>query len=155
MVPAKSLADWVKDLIDPDAREMALLELSKQREKFPALAPYLWNSFGTMAVLLQVCPLLPCTKAGKHAPMCNLLCPAHAARIVCRHAAAAAAAAVHMPRASRLKRFIWHPLCCLAILCAYAGRTIVLFESRNRFSGRAAAMQLPYREPFGSTHTVF
>ena len=34
---------------------MALLELSKQREKFPELAPYLWNSFGTMAVLLQAC----------------------------------------------------------------------------------------------------
>ena len=50
----KTLADWVKDLIDPDAREMALLELSKQREKFPELAPFLWNSFGTMAVLLQV-----------------------------------------------------------------------------------------------------
>jgi CCR4-NOT transcription complex subunit 9 len=46
---------WVKDLIDPNARETALLELSKQREKFPELAPYLWNSFGTMAVLLQVC----------------------------------------------------------------------------------------------------
>jgi hypothetical protein len=45
---------WVKDLIDPNARETALLELSKQREKFPELAPYLWNSFGTMAVLLQV-----------------------------------------------------------------------------------------------------
>ena len=54
MVPPKTLADWVKDLIDPEAREMALLELSKQREKFPELAPYLWNSFGTMAVLLQV-----------------------------------------------------------------------------------------------------
>ena len=52
--PSKPLADWVKDLIDPDAREMALLELSKQREKFPELAPFLWNSFGTMAVLLQV-----------------------------------------------------------------------------------------------------
>lgn len=46
-------------MIDPDAREMALLELSKQREKFPELAPYLWNSFGTMAVLLQVwCPAI-------------------------------------------------------------------------------------------------
>lgn len=54
MVVTKTLADWVKDLIDPDAREMALLELSKQREKFPELAPFLWNSFGTMAVLLQV-----------------------------------------------------------------------------------------------------
>eukprot|EP00892_Ulva_mutabilis_P012483 jgi/Ulvmu1/9607/UM054_0037.1 len=54
MVPVqKPLDQWVKDLIDPDAREMALLELSKQREKFPELAPYLWNSFGTMAVLLQ------------------------------------------------------------------------------------------------------
>lgn len=55
----KSLEQWVKDLIDPDARETALLELSKQREKFPELAPFLWNSFGTMAVLLQVCYLLP------------------------------------------------------------------------------------------------
>jgi hypothetical protein len=54
MVVTKTLADWVKDLVDPDAREMALLELSKQREKFPELAPFLWNSFGTMAVLLQV-----------------------------------------------------------------------------------------------------
>lgn len=48
------MSRWVKDLIDPNARETALLELSKQREKFPELAPYLWNSFGTMAVLLQV-----------------------------------------------------------------------------------------------------
>jgi Cell differentiation family, Rcd1-like len=47
-------AALVRDLIDPDARELALLELSKQREKFPELAPFLWNSFGTMAVLLQV-----------------------------------------------------------------------------------------------------
>jgi Cell differentiation family, Rcd1-like len=59
MGASKALADWVKDLIDPDAREMALLELSKQREKFPELAPFLWNSFGTMAVLLQVSPSLP------------------------------------------------------------------------------------------------
>ena len=57
MAQSKSLSDWVMDLIDPEAREMALLELSKQREKFPELAPYLWNSFGTMAVLLQVCCL--------------------------------------------------------------------------------------------------
>jgi CCR4-NOT transcription complex subunit 9 len=59
MAQSKSLADWVKDLIDPEAREMALLELSKQREKFPELAPFLWNSFGTMAVLLQVCLSVP------------------------------------------------------------------------------------------------
>lgn len=45
---------WVRDLIDPETREDALLELSKQREKFPALAPYLWHSYGTIACLLQV-----------------------------------------------------------------------------------------------------
>ena len=66
---------WVKDLIDPNARETALLELSKQREKFPELAPYLWNSFGTMAVLLQVCLsrwLLP----GGHQPSPESACDA-------------------------------------------------------------------------------
>jgi len=37
----------------PDKREDALQELSKKRESFPNLAPYLWYSVGTVAILLQ------------------------------------------------------------------------------------------------------
>ena len=46
---------YVKNLTHPDSgmREAALLELSKKREDFPDLAPMLWHSFGTIAVLLQ------------------------------------------------------------------------------------------------------
>ena len=43
----------VADLISPEQRESALLELSKKREAFPDLAPILWHSFGTIAALLQ------------------------------------------------------------------------------------------------------
>lgn len=42
------------DLTNPQSRENALLELSKKRESFPDLAPYLWHSFGTISALLQV-----------------------------------------------------------------------------------------------------
>ncbi|XP_047258551.1 CCR4-NOT transcription complex subunit 9-like [Capsicum annuum] len=43
----------VLDLRYPVRRERALLELSKKRELFQDLAPLLWNSFGTIAALLQ------------------------------------------------------------------------------------------------------
>ncbi|KAK8619892.1 hypothetical protein V6N13_066390 [Hibiscus sabdariffa] len=53
----------VLDLSNPDLRENALLELSKNKELFQDLAPFvwnsfdlaplLWNSFGTIAALLQ------------------------------------------------------------------------------------------------------
>ncbi|KAH7521214.1 hypothetical protein FEM48_Zijuj07G0009500 [Ziziphus jujuba var. spinosa] len=43
----------VLELSNPDLRENALLELSKKREIFQDLAPLLWNSFGTIAALLQ------------------------------------------------------------------------------------------------------
>ena len=53
----------VLDLTNPQSRENALLELSKKRESFPELAPYLWHSFGTISALLQVssppCPPHP------------------------------------------------------------------------------------------------
>ena len=48
----------VLDLTNPQSRENALLELSKKRESFPDLAPYLWHSFGTISALLQVCAAL-------------------------------------------------------------------------------------------------
>jgi len=44
---------WIQELSNPDARETALLELSKKREGVSDLAPMLWHSFGTMAALLQ------------------------------------------------------------------------------------------------------
>lgn len=62
---------WILELTSPDTREIALLELryliiesctqfayklinfSKKREVVPDLAPMLWNSFGTIAALLQ------------------------------------------------------------------------------------------------------
>ncbi|XP_024026008.1 CCR4-NOT transcription complex subunit 9 [Morus notabilis] len=48
-----SAEQLVLDLSNPDLRENALLELSKKRELFQDLAPLLWNSFGTIAALLQ------------------------------------------------------------------------------------------------------
>ncbi|KAI6023738.1 hypothetical protein BKA83DRAFT_679141 [Pisolithus microcarpus] len=43
----------VIDLLDPNAREAALLELSKKREQYDDLALVLWHSFGIMPALLQ------------------------------------------------------------------------------------------------------
>ncbi len=52
-IPGSDIENYVHQLINPATRENALLELSKKRENFPELAPYLWYSFGTMAALLQ------------------------------------------------------------------------------------------------------
>ncbi|PRW56221.1 Cell differentiation RCD1 [Chlorella sorokiniana] len=69
----------VLDLTVPAAKETALLELSKKRESFPELAPYLWHSFGTMAALLQeivsIYPMLQPPSLTAHASnrVCNAL----------------------------------------------------------------------------------
>ena len=69
----------VTELINPDQRESALLELSKKREAFPDLAPILWHSFGTIAALLQeivaIYPLLAPPALTAHASnrVCNAL----------------------------------------------------------------------------------
>ena len=69
----------VLDLISPQSRENALLELSKKRESFPELAPYLWHSFGTISALLQeiisIYPLLAPPSLTAHASnrVCNAL----------------------------------------------------------------------------------
>lgn len=66
-------------LSNPATRENALLELSKKRENFPELAPYLWYSFGTVAALLQeivsIYPLLTPPSLTAHASnrVCNAL----------------------------------------------------------------------------------
>ncbi|KKK20629.1 hypothetical protein P175DRAFT_0504264 [Aspergillus ochraceoroseus IBT 24754] len=53
---------WVAELLDPNRREAALMELSKKREQVPELALVIWHSFGVMTALLQeiisVYPLL-------------------------------------------------------------------------------------------------
>ena len=67
------------DLTNPNTKETALLELSKKRESFPELAPYLWHSFGTMAALLQeivsIYPMLQPPSLTAHASnrVCNAL----------------------------------------------------------------------------------
>lgn len=69
----------VLDLTSPQSRENALLELSKKRESFPELAPYLWHSFGTVSALLQeiisIYPLLAPPSLTAHASnrVCNAL----------------------------------------------------------------------------------
>src|SRR5947207_11920528 len=39
---------WVAELMDPNRRETALMELSKKREQVPELALLIWHSFGTL-----------------------------------------------------------------------------------------------------------
>lgn len=69
----------VGELSNPERRESALLELSKKREGVPDLAPILWHSFGTVAILLQeiiaIYPLLVPPKLKAHASnrVCNAL----------------------------------------------------------------------------------
>lgn len=47
------VSQTILELSDLKKREEALKKLSDYREKFPDLAPYLWHSFGTVAILLQ------------------------------------------------------------------------------------------------------
>eukprot|EP01027_Heterolobosea_sp_BB2_P010274 GEZU01015101.1.p1 GENE.GEZU01015101.1~~GEZU01015101.1.p1 ORF type:complete len:374 (-),score=89.44 GEZU01015101.1:307-1293(-) len=69
----------VSELIIPEQREHALLELSKHREQYPDLAPTLWYSVGCMAAMLQeivaVYPLLspPSLTAQASNRVCNAL----------------------------------------------------------------------------------
>lgn len=70
---------WIQELLHPDTREHALIELSKKREVLPELAPLLWHSFGTMAALLQeivmIYPVInpPTLTVSLYYFMCNYL----------------------------------------------------------------------------------
>ena len=74
-----AMVQLVLDLIAPETRENALLELSKKREAFPDLAQILWHSFGTIAALLQeivsIYPMLSPPSLTAHASnrVCNAL----------------------------------------------------------------------------------
>jgi CCR4-NOT transcription complex subunit 9 len=76
---AQKMHELVYQLLLPAQRESALLELSKKRESLSNLAPILWHSFGTVAVLLQeiiaIYPLLSPPKLKAHASnrVCNAL----------------------------------------------------------------------------------
>ncbi|KAF9478269.1 Rcd1-domain-containing protein [Pholiota conissans] len=69
----------VIELMDPNTREGALLELSKKREQYDDLALVLWHSFGIMPALLQeivsVYPLLSPPNLTAHVSnrVCNAL----------------------------------------------------------------------------------
>lgn len=70
---------WIQELLKPDTRENALLELSKKREVVPDLAIMLWHSYGVIATLLQeitnVYPTLnpPTLSAHQSNGACNAL----------------------------------------------------------------------------------
>ena len=42
----RRVLDWISQVLRPETREAALLELSKKREQVPELALILWHSFG-------------------------------------------------------------------------------------------------------------
>ncbi|KAM3586279.1 RNA-binding protein, CCR4-NOT complex subunit Rcd1 [Umbelopsis sp. WA50703] len=69
----------VLDLMNPELREQALLELSKKRELYDDLALVLWHSYGAVSILLQeiisVYPLLspPALTAVASNRVCNAL----------------------------------------------------------------------------------
>lgn len=43
----RRVLEWIAQMMRPETRESALLELSKKREQVPELALILWHSFGT------------------------------------------------------------------------------------------------------------
>jgi CCR4-NOT transcription complex subunit 9 len=49
----ESIIKYIDELKYADKRDNALVELSRQREHFSDLAPYIWHSVGTIAALLQ------------------------------------------------------------------------------------------------------
>ncbi|CAO3677585.1 unnamed protein product [Umbelopsis ramanniana] len=69
----------ILDLMNPNLREQALLELSKKREMYDDLAIILWHSYGVVSILLQeiisVYPLLspPALTAVASNRVCNAL----------------------------------------------------------------------------------
>lgn len=76
----QQIEQLVLDVTIPQNRERALLELSKKRESFPELAPYLWHSFGVISALLQevvsVYPLLVPPATALSAQASNRVCNA-------------------------------------------------------------------------------
>lgn len=70
---------WLQELLKPETRENALLELSKKREVVPDLAIMLWHTYGVMSILLQeitlVYPALnpPVLSAQQSNRACNAL----------------------------------------------------------------------------------
>ena len=69
----------IDELKYAEKRDNALLELSRQREHFSELAPFIWHSIGTIAALLQeivsVYPLLspPLLDSKTSNKACNVL----------------------------------------------------------------------------------
>ena len=50
----RKVLDWIAQLMKPETRETALLELSKKREQVPELALILWHSFGQYPEVLEM-----------------------------------------------------------------------------------------------------
>ena len=50
---AEKAHNYILNLKDPELKDEALKELNNRRERIPNLAPILWYSTGTVAILLQ------------------------------------------------------------------------------------------------------
>ncbi|CAF1221607.1 unnamed protein product [Adineta steineri] len=78
-VSRERIAVWITELLSSSTREAALMELSRKREKVSDLAVLLWNSFGSVAVLLyeviSVYPYItpPTLTAQQSNRVCNAL----------------------------------------------------------------------------------
>lgn len=51
----RRVLEWISQVLRPETREAALLELSKKREQVPELALILWHSFGECARRTWLC----------------------------------------------------------------------------------------------------
>lgn len=65
----------VIDLMDPNSREGALLELSKKREQYDELALVLWHSFGKQAICPIIAYILDQVLQVSCQPYCKKLSP--------------------------------------------------------------------------------
>jgi CCR4-NOT transcription complex subunit 9 len=55
----RRVLEWIAQVLSTNAREAALLELSKKREQVPELALILWHSFGEWKGIYDVCVYTP------------------------------------------------------------------------------------------------
>lgn len=49
----QQLCSWINEVLSPETRENAILQLSRRRAMVDLIAPLIWNSFGTIAAIIQ------------------------------------------------------------------------------------------------------
>jgi cell differentiation family Rcd1-like protein len=111
-----SAVQLIQQLLIPQSREAALLELSRQREEIEDLAPKLWYTQGVIAVLLQeVVAIYPALNPPSLTP--------HASNRVCNVLALFQCIASHKDTRSL---FLSGACCLLGRLCTLGLRRVLL-----------------------------